>query len=151
MKTLTNAEDAASLLARIGTVTSDSPRRWGDMTAHQMICHLSDSFLVGLGEIEVSSAVDFLKKNVIKWIALYGPFQWPQGVPTRPEIDQQAGGGTPPAEFQRDVEKFSSLLRRFANNTDFKVEHPIFGPMSTSEWQRWGYLHVDHHLRQFGA
>jgi len=29
--------------------------------------------------------------------------------------------------------------------------HPLFGPMSETQWLRWGYLHVDHHLRQFGA
>jgi len=28
---------------------------------------------------------------------------------------------------------------------------PIFGDMSEAEWMRWGYLHCDHHLRQFGA
>ena len=29
--------------------------------------------------------------------------------------------------------------------------HPIFGPMTLRAWMRWGYLHVDHHLRQFSA
>jgi len=29
--------------------------------------------------------------------------------------------------------------------------HPIFGQMTEKEWMRWGYLHSDHHLRQFGA
>jgi hypothetical protein len=28
--------------------------------------------------------------------------------------------------------------------------HPIFGKMSETDWMRWAYLHVDHHLRQFG-
>jgi hypothetical protein len=28
--------------------------------------------------------------------------------------------------------------------------HPLFGPMSRAAWLRWGYLHLDHHLRQFG-
>jgi len=29
--------------------------------------------------------------------------------------------------------------------------HPRLGRMSEREWLRWGYLHMDHHLRQFGA
>jgi hypothetical protein len=29
--------------------------------------------------------------------------------------------------------------------------HPIFGRMSEAAWLRWGWLHADHHLRQFGA
>jgi hypothetical protein len=29
--------------------------------------------------------------------------------------------------------------------------HPAFGPLPTWEWGRMVYLHVDHHLRQFGV
>jgi hypothetical protein len=29
--------------------------------------------------------------------------------------------------------------------------HPIFGALSARDWLRWGYLHADHHLRQFGV
>jgi len=27
----------------------------------------------------------------------------------------------------------------------------MFPEMNEREWMRWGYLHADHHLRQFGA
>ena len=26
-----------------------------------------------------------------------------------------------------------------------------FGPLTDAEWMRWGYLHMDHHLRQFST
>jgi len=45
------------------------------------------------------------------------------------------------------------VLERFtapAKGIEFHP-HPIFGDMSEAEWMRWGYLHCDHHLRQFGA
>jgi hypothetical protein len=29
--------------------------------------------------------------------------------------------------------------------------HSFFGRLSRTEWLRWGYLHMDHHLRQFGV
>jgi len=32
----------------------------------------------------------------------------------------------------------------------FAATHPLFGPMNYEDWMRWGYLHADHHLRQFG-
>lgn len=38
----------------------------------------------------------------------------------------------------------------FADCQTFGV-HPGFGRMSQSDWLRWGYRHVDHHLRQFGV
>jgi hypothetical protein len=27
----------------------------------------------------------------------------------------------------------------------------VFGRMSQAAWLRWAYLHMDHHLRQFGV
>ena len=116
-----------------------------------MICHLNDSFLVGLGERRVSSEVDFVKRTLVKWIALYAPTPWPHGVPTRPEVDQEGGGGTKPTQFERDAEQLESVVDRFRRTEHFEAHHPIFGRLTTAEWQRWGYLHFDHHLRQFGV
>jgi hypothetical protein len=31
------------------------------------------------------------------------------------------------------------------------ARHPIFGELTEREWMRWGYLHTDHHFRQFGV
>jgi len=31
-----------------------------------------------------------------------------------------------------------------------RVDHSLFGQMSYVDWMRWGYLHTDHHLREFG-
>jgi hypothetical protein len=44
-------------------------------------------------------------------------------------------------------------MERFSS-ADVSVDwpaHPIFGAMTRRAWMRWGYLHVDHHLRQFSA
>jgi hypothetical protein len=50
------------------------------------------------------------------------------------------------------VQELETLLARFtAAERDFRWQrHPIFGVMTEQEWLRWGYLHMDHHLRQFG-
>ena len=40
-------------------------------------------------------------------LALYGPLRWPAGIPTRPEVDQMAGG-TKPGEFLADVARLVS-------------------------------------------
>lgn len=69
-----------------------------------------------------------------------------------PELDQQVGG-TLPVEFDIDVRELRSLVDRFTQQPkDFQWQsHPQFGQMSEKEWMRLGYLHTDHHLRQFGA
>ncbi|HEY6490060.1 MAG: DUF1569 domain-containing protein [Terracidiphilus sp.] len=151
MRTINDAECKAEILARIGRVRPETARRWGKMTAGQMICHLSDSFCSVMGERPMSIAPGFSLWRLTKGIALHAPMRWPKGVRTPAYLDQEMGG-TPPAEFGADVstlcagiEKFTQQPRAFAF-----CPHPLFGAMTEREWMRWGYLHCDHHLRQFG-
>lgn len=105
-----------------------------------------------MGARRLSAAPGFGLRWLVKWIALDLPFHWPHGVKTRPEADQLAGG-TPPVDFETDRDELLVLLERFAGTPrDFQWHpHPMFGAMSDKDWMRWGYLHVHHHLRQFGV
>jgi hypothetical protein len=150
MSTLADPGMQSHCCERIARVGPGAAPKWGRMNAHQMICHLNDSFRVATGERYASPASNFLQRTVVKWIALRTPVKWPQGVPTRPEIDQGAGGGTPPTEWERDCAELRTLIRGFADQKTFAA-HPIFGEMSRQDWLTWGYRHVDHHLRQFGV
>lgn len=152
MKLLSDPGCKQELLARLGKIGPDTPRLWGKMTAAQMICHLNDSFLGIMGEKPMEIPPGFTFWPAIKYIALYAPGKWPKGVPTRPEFDQQAGSGTPPAEFESDMRRLLQTMERFARGPrDFQFRpHPMFKVMSEAQWMRWGYLHMDHHLRQFG-
>jgi len=115
-----------------------------------MICHLSDSFRASLGEKQISPASTLFKRTLLKWIALWMPLQWPHGVKTRPEMDQRQGG-TAPEEFASDLEKLRNLFDRFISWRGEYAPHPILGRLSRTERMRHAYLHMDHHLRQFGA
>lgn len=151
MKTMARPADKAEIIRRLKMVRPDCSRRWGRMSAHQMVCHLSDAFRLVTHQKTASPATGIVQSTLIKWIALYVPFRWPQGVPTRPEMDQEIEG-TKPGDFAADLADLESLLERITIvGTDYDwPAHPIFGRMSESAWKRWAYLHVDHHLRQFG-
>lgn len=118
-----------------------------------MICHLSDSFRVVVGEKPAQLRPNLMNQTVIKWIALRAPMQWPKGVKTPPEVNQEGDACTPPKDFDEDLKQLFVLVERFtATPRDFQFHpHPMFGHLSEWEWLRWGYLHLDHHLRQFGA
>ncbi len=152
MKTLANPDDKKLLLERVGKLRSDSPRAWGKMSAHQMVCHLCDSFRSKLGGKEVQSRANLFTKTVMKWWALRAPLPWPHGIRTPPELDQQIGG-TPPEEFEKDRETLVSLAEQFASqpNRTADATHVFFRKMNVEEWMRWAWLHMDHHLRQFGC
>jgi hypothetical protein len=152
VKTLARSTDQADILRRLRDVHPESARLWGRMSAPQMVCHLADAFRMALGQKPVSDVPGLLNRTFVKWMALYAPMRWPPGLLTRPEIDQLVTG-TRPCEFATDVaqvEAFVALMT--APGTDFEwPSHPVFGKMSRRDWMRWGYLHMDHHLRQFGA
>lgn len=152
MKTLARDCDRAEVLRRLKQVRPDSLRRWGRMSAPQMVCHLSDACRMALGRTTVSPASSLPGRTIVKWIALYFPLPWPPGIPTRPEIEQGLGG-TCPGDFAADVTALERLVEAIATqpkDSHWPV-HPIFGRISGRAWLRWAYLHMDHHLRQFGA
>jgi hypothetical protein len=155
MKTLLEPADRAALARRLARLQPDSARRWGRMTAPQMVCHLADAFRGVLGERSRTASVPPhrpVRQTLIKWLALYAPVRWPRGLKTRPEADQEQGG-TRPTTFADDRLALDAACDRFVQQLDVVATRPhfLFGMLSPSEWARWGYLHMDHHLRQFGV
>lgn len=155
--TLSNPADKQQIVERLKRIQPSSQRQWGRMTVNQMICHLSDSFRVTMGEkpwktARISVTPIPLPCWFVKWFALDMPRAWPHGLKTRPEVDSEQGG-TPPQQFDADLSDLFALLDRFTRQPrTFKWQpHPMFGEMTDTDWMRWGYLHMDHHLRQFGA
>jgi uncharacterized protein DUF1569 len=148
-RSLASPTNVDELITRISRLEPTTVRRWGTMTSHEMLCHLSDSFAAVLGERAASPADTWFSRNVLKWVALHTSLPWPQGVPTRPEVDPKRDG-TRPAEFESDRARVVAHIRRFVQPETQYGRHPGFGVMTRPEWLLWGYGHVDHHLRQFG-
>src|ERR671915_119825 len=109
MKTLARSRDVAELRERVHRLHPEAVPRWGRMSAHQMVCHLTDAFRMGIGQKAVSHAAGPLQRTMVKWVVLYLPLRWPPGILTRPEIDQVLGG-TRPTDFAADVAELETLL-----------------------------------------
>ena len=137
------------LTARLSRVAPDTPRVWGTLTPHEMICHLADSYAIATGDRRASTVDTWFSRTVVRRIALHTSLEWPQGVPTRPEVDPKRQG-TRPDIFARDLERLAQVMASFAARRDGYAPHPMFGALSRDEWMIWGYKHPDHHFRQFG-
>lgn len=149
MQTLLSAADRASITSRIQSLIPTDTHRWGKMQVGGMICHLTDSFRLAMDDTEVSLAAGPLRRKIVKWIALKSPTKWPRGIRTRPEMEQ-GKGGTPPSDFETDRTRLLETIDLFcANPPSAACPHPMFGVLNREEWMRWGWLHADHHLRQF--
>ncbi len=121
------------------------------MSVGGMLCHLNDAY-VGVSSLRGrnGSRGSIAGRWLLRPFALYAPLQWPRGVPTPPQVDQLIGG-TPPGEFAQDKARLIRSLQHFAVTDMAGAAHPYFGPLTQWEWMRWGWLHADHHLRQFSA
>jgi Protein of unknown function (DUF1569) len=150
VNSLSKSADRQNISSRLSHLLPQDPAGWGIMSVHQMICHLDDSYKFALGEKYASPATGFLQQTLLKRLALDVPLRWGKGFGTRPELDQRRGG-SPPIEFRQDLDSLLSTFGRFCDALPTPhLPHPIFGPMTSKDWMRWGYLHADHHLRQFG-
>lgn len=147
-RTIFNPTDREALLARLDRLTPDAKARWGRMTPQRMLCHLSDSIRVGIGEIPAEFKKGPLANPIARWLLAYVvPF--PKGrAETAPEMLT-----TQPSEWQADLAAARTCLRAAAERgPDGRwARHPAFGDVSGTLYGVFIHKHVDHHLRQFGV
>jgi hypothetical protein len=149
-KTLANAADCEQIRRRIAALAPESPRRWGSMSVGGMLCHVDDSYRAVMGQMPFSMTKLAIPQGMAKFLALRSPMRWPRNLMTGESV-RQGGGGTPPVEFAQDRARLLETFDRFCACSQLVTVHPMFGSMERADWLRWGYLHADHHLRQFSA
>lgn len=137
------------LIARLGAIGPGTQRRWGTMTAGEMVCHLGDACA---GVVDGRARSPRSSRPLVKWVALRSPLPWPKGLQTLAQIDPRRDG-TKPGEFERDRQRAGAALRVVATAPAeaLAASHAVFGAMRAPDWYRWAYRHTDHHLRQFGV
>lgn len=151
MRTVADQTVLRTLVDRLRSVRPDSARRWGTLTAHEMLCHLGDAAEMVLRTRPRTNAVRTRARPIVKTVALWTPLRWPHGWGTNPAHDPKVGG-TRPTEFGSDLARAVAALEAIAAAPAGTLEpvHGFFGTMSVADWRRWAWKHTDHHLRQFG-
>ena len=150
MKTVADPVVVGGLVERLRALNPQTPRRWGTMTANEMLCHLGDAAEMVLRTRPRVKPVPVRRRTLFKALVLWSPIRFPHGVPTNPQHDPKADG-TKPVLFEKDRERAIAALERIAAAPgELEPVHGLFGTMSVADWQRWAWKHTDHHLRQFG-
>ncbi|NNG17703.1 MAG: DUF1569 domain-containing protein [Gemmatimonadales bacterium] len=146
MLSLMNAADREAVTDRLHRLTPDAPNKWGRMTAHEAVCHMSDQLRVGLGDLTTSGQPGLVTRTLGKWIVLHLPLPIPRGrIETVPEMQTAR-----PATWGADLAACTELIRRVGGG-QASGTHPAFGPTTPAEWGVLAYKHLDHHLQQFGV
>lgn len=145
MKTIAKPEILAELISRLRGLRADSQRLWGGMSLSQMLCHLADAQENVLSAQMVVAPPSF-KGSFLRIFALYVPIPMPKGIVGRPAPQSL------PEDWEVHRDRTIASLEKLAvaPAETLAAGHPMFGKLSKADWQRWAYLHCDHHLRQFG-
>lgn len=154
MKNLLDADTRKETLTRVEALTPGHERRWGRMSAGEMVCHVGDQIRLALGDLAAKDVSTVFTRSLLKRLVLAGmPF--PKGrIETFEELNHAKGGGTQAAAFHEDVKTLKNLVARFVDRDGQDgsfARNPVFGRMSNRQWGRLVYRHMDHHLAQFGA
>jgi hypothetical protein len=143
--TLLNDADRAQIIARLRRLTPNRTPLWGMFTAPRMLCHVTDQLRVATGIIIGRHRDSLLRRTLVKWVVVFSSMQAPPvKVQTIPEMLSTA-----PTSWDADMATCIWLINEVGRGKA-NGRHPAFGPLTSREWGRLAWKHLDHHLRQFG-
>jgi Protein of unknown function (DUF1569) len=136
------------LLERLNRLEPSSTALWGKMDVAQMMAHVTANLENAMGTQKRTWTLmgrlfgrtvkrDFFTNGIAK------------NTPTLPRFLI-----TDARQFQTELERLQVQLKQFvqAGNAGMTTQpHDFLGRMTPNEWAHLQYLHVDHHLRQFGV
>lgn len=146
-----DATTLADFERRINTVHSTSERRWGTMTPAQTLAHLRLVVEISLEEREVKDESRAWLMPII-WVLMFEIFtDWPKGKIKASRQFLSDSAEDVDAERTELVEAMRRFVKRAESDPTRVVLEPMLGRISLRKWRRAHGVHVDYHLRQFGA
>lgn len=136
------------IINRIQQLRPDSEPLWGKMNVTQMLAHCSSFQDIATGDL--TSARSWLGMVIGRFVKplFYNDKPLPQNMSTIPDIMI-----TDERDFELERESLIQKIITFQHNgrDQWTASHPFFGKLSSDEWGKGIYKHLDHHLRQFGV
>lgn len=138
---------------RLNNLPDDRSPEWGSMRVPQMRAHLVTAVRYSLGKEPISPpegspVTRFLYRLLFTSpVAASGVFKLPKNV-EKPKLYDSAAP-------EASVDELSAEMEEYLNKVNAKElappPHPSLGDLGVKGWNTLHVLHVDHHLRQFGA
>jgi hypothetical protein len=151
MKNLFDATVANQVKIRLEKLQPQSERRWGKMTAAQMLAHCSVSMQWAVGELvpEKGALLQRLMGRLVKPMVFRNDDPIRKNSPTAKSLivsDER--------DLGKERNRLLGLIDKFAERGAAgctRDPHSFFGRMTPEQWAILMYKHLDHHLRQFGV
>jgi len=148
MANIFDKEANRELIERLEKLTLESKALWGKMSVSQMVLHAQKPLDVALGKLMIKGGLlGFLFGKMAKnsFLKNHG---FSKNSPTAPQFKI---GWMP--DFEKEKNELISKVRAFGDKGPDIIankKHPFFGEMTAEEWGKLHYIHLDHHLKQFG-
>ena len=151
MKNLFDSTVVNQVKTRLETLGSESERRWGKMTAAQMLAHCSVSMQWAVGEVvpEKGALPARLLGRLVKPMVFRNEYPLRKNSPTAKSLIV-----ADVRDLSKERSRLTELIDRFAGGGPARCTnnpHPFFGTLTPEQWAILMYKHLDHHLRQFGV
>lgn len=149
MKTLFDQNNTPEIFDRIEKLSHQSQGQWGKMDVAQMLAHCSAVLDLAIGISRPQR--EFLGLLMGRFVkhTYYNDKPWSRNLPTNYTtkiVDKR--------DFGTEKQKLKEQITTFRNNGQEKCTthpHPFLGQLSTEQWGKAMYKHLDHHLGQFGV
>ena len=137
------------IVSRVLQLREDNDRQWGQMEVTGMLHHINKAIkltLSGKAKPKKPTMKQWLSKNAF----LHVFRRFPKNVATRSDLDV-VGSRLEANSFEEERTELLRLLNQFQRATEIHAMHPYFGYLNLKEWGIFTWMHIDHHLRQFGV
>lgn len=148
MPTLFDKTTQDQMFARVNKLTPSSQRKWGKMSVSQMLKHMSVAFAVPTGKIKLpKDKLYYLSANPFaRWLLVKAITKWPKNMVTADSFIVKDD----PA-FEPTKKELLGNMDAFLHAQSLDGQHPVFGVMDKELWGQAMYIHLNHHLEQFGV
>ena len=149
MKSLYEKSTLDEIQNRIHQLTPASQSKWGKMQVDQMLAHCSETMKVVTGQMNIKRGLLGYVLGPIFKPQYYNDKPLPKNSPTAPEFlvtDRKI--------FETEKEHLLKLVKQFQEGGQAgctKEPHAFFGKLTSEQWGKGTYKHLDHHLQQFGV
>jgi len=148
-KSLFDPSTEHEVVNRVLRLCVDTKPKWGTMNATEMLyhCNLSNQQILEEVHAYKKPSVTVRIKKLIVFHFLSRIPRNNKG-PTRTHTKEKIGDD----QFETQRGKYMELIHKLSNHKrPFQAIHPALGFLTRKEWGVILWMHMDHHLRQFGV
>ena len=151
MQNVFDAKDAQEYINRINNLTPETPRKWGKMSADQVLAHLNVAYDLTFTPEKFpkpSFIAKFLLSRFVK-PKITNEIPYKQSLPTSPAfiIADERNIEEEKAKLIGNIQRVQQLGREAFEGK----ENINFGKMTAQGWNNMFAKHLNHHLDQFGV